>query len=514
MMRKVFTIGLGIVVCLMAIQVNATTQEDIGVSIMKGIAWLVEQQNPDGSWGHGEKVGSTAFAVVKLEDRAFELGMSPFDEEYEYFQEVISGQNYLFSQAATYGEGTGICFGLGHHVSYNTGIVMMAIAAGRNPDLIVDVPGSLVDDWTHKEVVQANVDFFTWFQNHDGGWQYEPFDPEGFSDNSITGYVVLGLAYAQAPIYGFNCTISDFVKDNLNSWIDKIQIDGGNHDGGSGYGGEHTSNVLRAGNLIFEMAFVGDTPDSQRMQRALDYLGRAWNDPDWSWEDGHGYPGWYGNPDWQGEPDIWPKPEWWQAWPDRYQGWQGPHYQAMYCIMKGLTYAGIDTINADGIEVDWYDAFAPLILYGQNNDGSWDRDYWAGGHTLATEWALLTLEAIAPPGPVINVLIDIKPGSYPNSINPKSKGVISAAILTTDEFDASAVDGTTVRFGPDEAAHVHYALEDVDWDGDLDMILHFKIQDTGSECGDTEATLIGKTIDGQQIKGTDTIRTVGCKEKK
>ncbi len=46
------------------------------------------------------------------------------------------------------------------------------------------------------------------------------------------------------------------------------------------------------------------------------------------------------------------------------------------------------------------------------------------------------------------------------------------------------------------------------------MILHFRTQDTRIECVDTEATLTGETIDGQQIKGTDSIRTVGCKEKK
>ena len=44
----------------------------------------------------------------------------------------------------------------------------------------------------------------------------------------------------------------------------------------------------------------------------------------------------------------------------------------------------------------------------------------------------------------ITVAIDIKPGSFPNSINPKSRGVIPVAILTTDSFDATTVDSTTV----------------------------------------------------------------------
>jgi hypothetical protein len=113
----------------------------------------------------------------------------------------------------------------------------------------------------------------------------------------------------------------------------------------------------------------------------------------------------------------------------------------------------------------------------------------------------------------IIVDIDIKPGSDPNSINPRSKGKIPVAILTTDSFDAAAVDPTTILFGRtgEEASPVHYAFEDVDDDGDNDMILHFNTQDTGIQCGDTEAFLTGETLSGITIKGSDSIRTVGCK---
>jgi hypothetical protein len=113
----------------------------------------------------------------------------------------------------------------------------------------------------------------------------------------------------------------------------------------------------------------------------------------------------------------------------------------------------------------------------------------------------------------IAVKIDIKPGSFPNSINPRSNGVIPVAVLTTDTFDASAVDPTTVFFGAigSEAAPAHSALEDVDGDGNTDLILHFRTQDTGIVCGSTSASLTGNTLSGQAIEGSDSIRTVGCK---
>jgi hypothetical protein len=114
---------------------------------------------------------------------------------------------------------------------------------------------------------------------------------------------------------------------------------------------------------------------------------------------------------------------------------------------------------------------------------------------------------------VVTVNIDINPGSDPNTINPRSRGRIPVAILTTDSFDATSVDPTTALFGATgtEAAPVHFALEDVDADGNTDMILHFNTKATGIQCGVTSASLTGKTFDGQMIQGSDSIRTAGCK---
>jgi hypothetical protein len=114
-----------------------------------------------------------------------------------------------------------------------------------------------------------------------------------------------------------------------------------------------------------------------------------------------------------------------------------------------------------------------------------------------------------------SVQIDVKPGSDPNAINLSSNGLIAVAIFTTDDFDASQVDAGTVVFAG--ASAVHSALEDVDGDGDLDMVLHFQVDDTNladvyaqlltEDCGSSHqqlaVSLTGETYDGTAVEGTD-----------
>jgi Right handed beta helix region len=112
------------------------------------------------------------------------------------------------------------------------------------------------------------------------------------------------------------------------------------------------------------------------------------------------------------------------------------------------------------------------------------------------------------------VALDIKPGTFPNTINPQSHGVIPVAILTTSTFDATLVDPLSVRFGPKGAKEAHQKghVEDVNHDGEPDLVLHFATQATGITCGDTSASLTGETRDGDPIQGSDAITTVGCKQ--
>jgi uncharacterized repeat protein (TIGR01451 family) len=139
----------------------------------------------------------------------------------------------------------------------------------------------------------------------------------------------------------------------------------------------------------------------------------------------------------------------------------------------------------------------------------------------------ITVECVMP------IAINIKPGSFPNSINLKSKGVIPVAALTTVageyglplDFDASTIIVSSVRFGscplvtggggaPEAHGRGHsedaYELDETTLDGDLDLVLHHATQQTGFASGETEGCLRGQFLgpNGEvwTFHGVDSVR--------
>ena len=115
--------------------------------------------------------------------------------------------------------------------------------------------------------------------------------------------------------------------------------------------------------------------------------------------------------------------------------------------------------------------------------------------------------------PFLPVTIDIKPGEANNTVNLKSNGTVLVAILSSASFGATTVDPATVTLAGASVATQGRGIPmttvaDLNRDGRLDLLLHFRTQDLQLAPTSTEAVLKGTTFSGQRIRGADSIRIV------
>lgn len=489
--KKITKIFLAVILLLLFTVPLTTTKaveedDEIELAIEKGLAWLAGQQRSGGDWGYYTSpyyvvdIATTALVLLKFEDRAKELGLNPFETDesaedyFEYATNVIAGFDYIFSYAQYDSINNRIW--LPGYETYETGTVMMAIAASNNPGRTVTIGTTIL---TFEEVLQYMMNWMEEAQEEgakeEGGWDYSfnPGDYSDWADQSNTGYATLGIGFAAAASpYGFGLTIPEPVLTKLDTYITNVQdpVDGDAYDGGSWYEPNipyKWVNILKTGNLLYEMALVGDEVTDTRVENAINYIENHWYDV------GH-------------------QPEFWST----SLGWMDS-YQAMFTMMKGFEAFSIETITVGGMDIDWFEEVSTTILANQHEDGYFNQintgiSEGEDSQVLRTAWALLTLERVVPKI-TIPINVDIKPGSWPNPINPRSKGVLPVAICGTEEFDVTSIDPATIQItiedllGETGVSPLRWSYEDVatpytgeeggghelTGDGFLDLILHF-----------------------------------------
>jgi hypothetical protein len=115
---------------------------------------------------------------------------------------------------------------------------------------------------------------------------------------------------------------------------------------------------------------------------------------------------------------------------------------------------------------------------------------------------------VTSPAPV-NVAIDIKPGDASNTlIATEQGGNVTIAILTTVDFDATQVAVPSVKLWPGNAVELHNRAHfaDIDSDGDVDLVMHFRAAEAGIQCGAEEALLHGATLEGTPFIGAQPVQ--------
>ena len=169
---------------------------------------------------------------------------------------------------------------------------------------------------------------------------------------------------------------------------------------------------------------------------------------------------------------------------------------------SGFAMDGVPLVDENGAPLSEF--MLPSYTYGSLT-GTYEN-----GDPIELEFYVVGDVLIYLAAPVPEVMIDIKPGSDTNPINLKSKGVVPVAVLTTDVFDAAEVNPATVQFAG--AAMLRWTLEDVDGDGDKDMLFHFRTEQLNLDQNSTEATLAGKTTEEVTFEATDEVQIVPAKK--
>ncbi|MEK7547248.1 MAG: NlpC/P60 family protein [Patescibacteria group bacterium] len=165
-----------------------------------------------------------------------------------------------------------------------------------------------------------------------------------------------------------------------------------------------------------------------------------------------------------------------------------------------------------------------LPAAGASPTSTYTLDFSAGGQSiiLASSTSInqipsqgygVTTSATGTVSSFIPVAIDIKPGSYPNSINLGSNGVVPVAIFGSATFDVGQIDPTTIKLanasiqlkgnGQPQASY-----SDANGDGFIDIIGQISTEAFQLTSSDVKANLDGQLTSGTIIKGSDSVRVV------
>jgi len=124
----------------------------------------------------------------------------------------------------------------------------------------------------------------------------------------------------------------------------------------------------------------------------------------------------------------------------------------------------------------------------------------------------------------VAVAIDIKPGSFPNSVNLSSGGVTPVAVLGTATLDVNDIDVGTLSLGTAGVKTVgktnRYMCSVSDVSGDFsgglegapdgfaDLVCQFETMNIVPEEGDTTARVMGNFAGGVGFEGVDSVNIV------
>jgi len=292
----------------------------INMAIDQGLWYLhttmVRNTYAAGAPGYGEPYGywnDTVYgfpqAATGAAVDAFQLHGSRVNGDYNgdpYVETVQRALNYLLVNAHSYAigvqtagnpdtNGNGIGIVINHTTTitdsrqtYIGGICMLALASSGAPNRVAAVGETNVYGRTYAAIVQDMVDFFAWGQNegsigYRGGWRY--YRNYGTSDMSTTQWPALGMIAAE---HNMGSVVPAFVKSELLLYLDFCQNTALNNDNGAFRYGDPNQllyNITKAAAGIICHQFIGTPLTDPKIESAIGYIYRHWNDAGTGWDD-------------------------------------------------------------------------------------------------------------------------------------------------------------------------------------------------------------------------------------
>lgn len=106
-----------------------------------------------------------------------------------------------------------------------------------------------------------------------------------------------------------------------------------------------------------------------------------------------------------------------------------------------------------------------------------------------------------------------KPGTYPNSINLGSNGVVPVAIFGSASLDVHQINPASTTLANASIklrgnGQPQATFSDINSDGFADLTVNFLTDALQLSSSDVKATLIGFLSNGSEFKGSDSVRIV------
>ena len=141
-------------------------------AIQKGLEWLIQNQNGDGSWGTSYKTASTALGLMAFMVKGY------FPDRPPYGDPLSKAVNYLLSQASAHRGYMGTSM-------YEHGLATLALSEVWGMSHSDDI----------RDALKSAVDVILRSQNPAGGWRYQPVPND--ADISVTVMQIVALASAR-----------------------------------------------------------------------------------------------------------------------------------------------------------------------------------------------------------------------------------------------------------------------------------------------------------------------------